>query len=522
MKEQELNILMKEITDKCKMPKHWNEFIEKRVNKYQLILKDTKNRNLHCTNCENNYYDKHLKIGDYTKCPKCNKKSYIYSVNFNGWNNTDSVILTQKYKGQIVFRVFEIWTFYNKYTNKMDYSVQEYARYLPGIGKFLNNNVEFYLGNMQIYHFDTTEYWRSYNGCRNFTDYEMYPFNKKKLIKGTNLEYAPINECLEKFYYMSYIDALMIAGNESFELLWNMKLYNLSLSAEHFNKKGSFYKRFKITKDYLKFMQDNDITYRQLKYLRLIKKKDIELLKNISNWNFNCSKFLFNNNLLEEYAKYNCSISPYIIETLKEIEKFTSLKKLRNYPQALERISIYRDYLLASKKLGIKLISKKRLFPEDLIKEHDEVMQTLDGIENGEKNRKIWPVYLKLSKYTYNDDKYIIFPAISAESMKEESRNQSNCVGYMYLTPYANSDTEIYFMRDLKNPTKSLITLEYNKGKVVQKELPKHSKDFTDEQNAFIDKWLGYRSFTDQKEKVLNKKSKKIKIVEYSLDNLVA
>ena len=493
MKEQELNILMQEITHKCKMPKHWNKFIEKKVSKCHLILKDTRNKNLHCTNCENDYYDKHLKIGDYTKCPKCNKKSYIYSVNFSGWNNRDSVILAQKYKGQIVFRVFEIWTFYNNYINKMDYSVQEYARYLPGIGKFLNSHVDFYLSGMQIYHFDIPEYWRSYNGCRNFTDYEMYPFNKKKLIKGTNLEYAPINECLEKYSYMSYIDVLMIAANESFELLWNMKLYNLSRFAKYFNKRGSFYKRFKITKDYLKFMQDNDITYRQLMHLRVINKKDIKLLERIADWNINYSKFLLDNNILEEYAKYNSSISSYTMETLKEIEK-----------------------------LGIKLTSKNRLFPEDLITEHDKVMQTLDSIESGEKNRKIWPVYLKLSKYTYNDSTYIIFPAISAESMKQESRNQSNCVGYMYLDSYADSDTEIYFMRELKNPTKSLITLEYKNGKVVQKELPEHSTDFTDEQNAFIDKWLGYRSFIDKKEKVLNKKRKKIKIVEYRLDNLAA
>lgn len=520
MKEQELNILMKEITDKCKMPKYWNEFIEKRVNKYHIILKDTRNKNLYCTNCENNYYDKHLKIGDYTKCPKCNKKSYIYSVNFRGLSNTDSVILTQKNKGQIVFRVFDIWTFYNRHNNKMDYSVQEYARYLPGIGKFINRNVEFNLGGMQIYHFDMPEYWYSYNGCRNFTGYEMYPFNKKRLIKGTNLEYAPINECLAKFSCISYIDALMLAANESFELLWNMKLYNLSLFAKHFNKKGSFYKRFKITKDYLMFMQENDITYRQLMYLKLIKKKDIGLLKNIANWNFNCSKFLFDKNLLEEYAKYNNTISPYIIETLKEIEQFTSLKRLRNYPQALEKLSIYRDYLVASQKLDIKLISKEKLFPEDLIKEHDEVMRTLNSIKNGEKNREIWTVYLKLSKYTYNDDKYIIFPATSAESMKEEGRNQSNCVGCMYLDSYANSNTEIYFMRDLKNPTKSLITLEYKKGQVVQKELPEHSTDFTDEQNAFIDKWLGFRSFTDKREKVKNKANFEVK--QYNLNKLVA
>ena len=520
MKDEAINNLMEKITLKCKMPKHWNEFVENKVKQYHFITKDTKNKNFHCTNCQHDFYDKKLKIGDFTECPKCHNKYYIYSINSNGWSYTDNVILVQKLNKQIIIRVFEIWTFYDKDKRTLDYSTQEYARHLPGIGKFINNHVEFYFTGMQIYHFDMQEYWRSYNGIRLFTHFSTYPFNKKRLIKGTNLEYAPINECMEKYYYINYLDALMIAANESFELLWNMKLYNLSLQAKHFNKKGSFYKRFGVSKDYLEFMQRNDISYRQMMFLKLLKRKDIDLLDKIENWSYRCVKFLNENNLLDEYAKHNRSLNPNTIETLKEIEKYVPLKKLSKYPQALENLYIYIDYLKASKKLGIKLISKNNIFPENLIKAHDEVMEKLDSIESGEKNREIWPVYLKLSKYTYNDEKYIIYPAPSAESMKEEGRHQGNCVGYMYLDSYSNSSTEIYFIRELKAPTKSFITLEYKDGYVTQKELPQHNKNLTDEQNKFIDKWLGFRSFIDQKEKIKSKN--KFKLTQYNLTKMAA
>ena len=104
--------------------------------------------------------------------------------------------------------------------------------------------------------------------------------------------------------------------------------------------------------------------------------------------------------------------------------------------------------------------------------------------------------------------------------MKDEGQQQGNCVGYMYLDSYINGQTEIFFARKLEDVTKSFITLEYKNGYVAQKELQNHNRNFTDEQLAFIDKWIGYRSFTDQKEKVKNKAN--IKVIQYNLNKMAA
>lgn len=85
--------------------------------------------------------------------------------------------------------------------------------------------------------------------------------------------------------------------------------------------------------------------------------------------------------------------------------------------------------------------------------------------------------------------------------------------------PYSENRTEIFFIRELNNITKSFITLEFKNGQVRQKELAEHKTNFTDEQNEFIDKWILYRGFVDQREKY---KSKENKVVKYNLEKLVA
>lgn len=173
-----------------------------------------------------------------------------------------------------------------------------------------------------------------------------------------------------------------------------------------------------------------------------------------------------------------------------------------------------------AKELSYNYKTKKDLFPRNLIARHDKLQTKIKVSEDMNTQFKAYMRYLELSKYTYSDDKYIIFPAPSIDSMKDEGKQQGNCVGYMYLKSYINCATEIFFIRNLENADKSLITLEFKNGHIVQKELAHHKRNFTDEQNNFMDKWLGFRNFTDQKEKVKNKA--KVKVIQYKLNKIAA
>lgn len=523
MKQEKIDELMSRIDRKCKLPKHWDEFVKANSKEHHLIVKDREKKKLYCSNCNRYFNNKAIKVRDYIECPHCHKKSYVYGINYNRKSFEQSIVLVQRMDKQVVIRIFEICSYFNEGKKRIKRSCIEYARILPGIGRFLGNNVYMGMfGDMKVYHGYKKINWSAYKGHKFLTDYPTYPYDKKRLIKGTNMEYAPINEFMDKFSYFRYnfLDVLELAAYGSFELLWNMKLYNLCFYSKALNKNGSFYKRFGVPKNFLKFMQDNNITYKELMILRLFQKTDKKLLQKFRYTNINHLRYLIKNNIFEDFCCSNLELNDNNITLFKEASKFVSLKKLMKYPKGLNNLSIYIDYLHMAKKLALNYKTKKDLFPRNLIARHDKLQTKIKVTEDMKTQFAAYLRYLELSKYTYSDDKYIIFPAPSIDSMKDEGNQQGNCVGYLYLDRYINGETEIYFVRKLDDICKSFITLEYKNGSVVQKELPHHSRNFTDEQINFIEKWLGFRSFIDQKEKVKNKTTFKVK--QYKLNEMVA
>ena len=449
---------------------------------------------------------------------KCSLKKYFIICSFE-----QSIVLVQRMDKQVVIRIFEIYSYFNEGKKRIQRNCIEYARILPGIGRFMGNNVYINMfGVLYVYHGYKKISWSQYKGHKFLTDHPTYPYNKKRLVKGTIMEYAPIEEFRKKFSYYcyNYLDVLELAAYPSFELLWNMKLYNLCFYAKALNRNGSFYKRFKVPKSFLKFMQDNNVSYRELMILQLFQSDDKKLFQKYKYTNINCLRFLVKNNVLDDFAKSRLEVNSSSLELIKDICKYVPLKKLAKYQKGLDNLVIYKDYLDMAKKLSYNFKSKKDLFPRNLISRHDKMQTKIRISEDMETQFKAYTRYLQLSKYTYSDDKYIIFPAPSIASLIDEGTQQGNCVGYMYNNSYINGKTEIFFIRKLKDITKSFITLEYKNNQVWQKELPHHSRDFNEEQNNFIDKWLGHRSFIDKKEKVKNKAM--YKITKYNLNKMAA
>ncbi len=520
--KEEIDSLMEKIDRRCKFPKYWEEFIEKSSKEHHIIIKDRIQKNLYCINCNTYFIDKTIKVRDYAKCPNCKQKSEVCGINYNRKSFEQSVILVQRLNKQVVIRVFEIWSFFMENSKTINKSCVEYARILPGIGKFLGNNVYLNMfGGMTVYHNYRKLWWSKYKGYRCFTDFPTYPYNKKRLLKGTNMEYAPIKEFIDRFscYGYNFLDVLNLAAYESFELLWNMKLYNLCFYAKFLNKNGSFYKRFGVPKSFLKYMQDKNISYKELMLLRLFQKTDDSIIKKYKYCNINYMKFLIKNNILDQFMQFKGSIEKNDIGVLKEISNYVPLKKLKNYPTGLSNLYIYRDYLKMANELALNYKSREDLFPIDLKSRHDALQQKIKITEDMNVQGGVYTRYLELVQYTYMDNKYIIFPAPSLESLKDEGRQQDNCVGHLYVTPYINRDTEIFFVRELTDVNKSLITLEYKNGGITQKELSNHNKNILKEQEDFLEKWLAYRSFMNKKKKHETKVKDTIK---YNLTKQVA
>lgn len=130
---------------------------------------------------------------------------------------------------------------------------------------------------------------------------------------------------------------------------------------------------------------------------------------------------------------------------------------------------------------------KQVLFPKEFIKEHDKITREFVITKDININERMKSLSNILDLNTYEDDKYIIFPADSVDSLINESSQMSNCVRN-YCTIASNSECQIYFMRDKNNIDKSLVTIEVRNGKIVQarakfNELP------SDEINEILKRW---------------------------------
>ena len=93
----------------------------------------------------------------------------------------------------------------------------------------------------------------------------------------------------------------------------------------------------------------------------------------------------------------------------------------------------------------------------------------------------------ELSVNTFQNNKFIILPAFTLKALQDESKRQRNCVR-TYAERYAEGKCDIYFLRNVKNIKKSLVTVEVKNNKVVQSRI-KNNDDPNKTQLAFLNKW---------------------------------
>ena len=114
MKQEEIDELMSKIDRKCKLPKHWDEFIKENSKGHHLIIKDKAKKKLYCTNCNKYFTDKTIKVRDYIECPHCHKMSCVYGINYYRQSFIQPIVLVQRMNKQIIIRIFEIYSYFEE------------------------------------------------------------------------------------------------------------------------------------------------------------------------------------------------------------------------------------------------------------------------------------------------------------------------------------------------------------------------------------------------------------------------
>lgn len=466
--KKEYRELMKKIDKELKFPRGWYYFVKKEQKKHNFIIK---NKGIcTCNNC-NHQFKTQKKINEYEQCPKC-KMTYRIKQGTYTWHifESDLMLLDILSDGRYVLRLFEIFTRYTK--DSMYHSKPaEYGRIVFN-KDFKGNTLDFVndrfntcmWGYSFVVHSKEGKKWRMFGNdpYRNIeTKGKLYHNNIKKLLENTELKYSQLWTLAEKEEDLN-IKYLLEYNFSSIELLVKMGLYKLAHCPKTFNIPGNFEKRFGIDKKYYEFMKKNNIDFDELERLRLYQKENIEDIR---------------------YLKI------FDTSDLKKIMEYMSLEKFVRYTKRKKTFDIkqYLDYLGFAKELKLDLKNKKYLFPDKLKVQHDELEKQMITKKNKKIQNAIRKRSKKLEKNIYKNTKYIIFPAHSISELENESRQQNNCVR-TYAEKYAKGNCDIYFLRELKNQKKSLVTVEVRDNKVVQSRT-KNNDSTTKSQKMFLDKW---------------------------------
>lgn len=161
----------------------------------------------------------------------------------------------------------------------------------------------------------------------------------------------------------------------------------------------------------------------------------------------------------------------------------------------------YADYLSMRINLGYDLNNTVYQQPQDLEAEHNKmVMETnKEGMDKhlkevAERYPEIRHVYRGLrNKYLYEDDKYIIRPARSAEEIVMEGRLLHHCVGGdTYLGRHNTGKTYILMLRFKAEPDVPYITVEIDakNPRILQWYGDKDKKPDEKNMQSWLNTWL--------------------------------
>ena len=157
-------------------------------------------------------------------------------------------------------------------------------------------------------------------------------------------------------------------------------------------------------------------------------------------------------------------------------------------------MTTYKDYIQAATKLSYDLENPVVLFPKDLYAAHDTATRLVKYEENKEKIEHMKKIDVaRRKKYEYTDERFMITLPPDMQSIIDEGKALSHCVGG-YADRHAEGKTTILFLRKVTEPAVPFYTVEIDGDKIRQyhgfandrengyKPLP--------EVKAFVEKWL--------------------------------
>ena len=436
-----------------------------------IIVEDESTNIKYCNKCFN-------KLSESLYCDKCNinyndinyETYYIDSIKHTDITRKDNYYYFKIYNDNIFLYKVSITT--NIYSDNIielldlnDISIsKDNIKYTRSI--VIDSGICIKENEIIDLHYNKSYSYIEYHDKADFVDGYGYIYTDNlDLLKDTNIfKYKPLWKCIDylkkdKVYIKDIIYYSLT--NESFEYLVNYKLYKLAFS--NFKYQGTFKKTFGVGKEFLDFMVKNNIDLRELGALKVLKVKDINLIRSISN--VRVRKCL-------EKIKKESNIN------VVEVTNYFNEKNIN-----LRHIETYKGYLEMLYELNFNMKDKKSLYPENFF----EAYENLYEIYNSSIPSKIEKIGSILDVNRYEDNKYIIYPPKTIQSIFNEANQQRNCL-IDYIDDYSKGQSQIYFLRAKKEQDKSLVTIEVRYNKVCQARA-KFNNDPSNELVKVIKRW---------------------------------
>lgn len=451
------------------LPKSFFKYTKKIESNHRLIIKDK--NGYHCDYCDNTFNKTKIieqYSDNYAKCPQCKKKLVLKTSRIRKYCFKDWFAILNHFEGYFILRCFEIITWFDSGNYESD--ICEFARVVYDsnfreLAEIYNDNVAATISGKFIRHIELINYNWKQNGSyyNRFGDYYMlFTDNLKKELKGTKWQYCQLNNFAKHFDYF-HIESFMNHQPRTMEMLIKNKLYNIA--KDLISKYDSYIVKLdqRFILKHLNFIKKNKLGLDELETMGYIGYEDINLIKKYSSYHYDFERF--------KNIKVDFKLADQLV-----LDLFSNFYE-------------YCDYLRICNELGYDLSNKKILYPKSAHKSHNKIVKLYDSIKNQKYNKAIHDRYENIKFNIYKNKKFIIFPASSADDLIEESNQQHNCVK-TYASRIASGECDIYFMRLIDKPKKSLVTVEVKDKKIIQKRT-KFNKNTTKEQDIFLKKWEG-------------------------------
>ena len=428
------------------------------------------NNTYYCTNCETEYHDKKIKIGERKKCPVCKIKSEVHRKTANPGCFEALLTLTHVNKrNELIMRTFDFKKRFDKATRTFSYEVFEIYRYNIDRNIFVKKNVK--VNFWYIYYiFDPKDKWRVTQRSSSWAKDvrltgKIIGSSKKKNISKTKYKYACLLEATKIWDLRQYI--------EVYEMFPEIEIILKMGMREYF-------------KDLMRFMEIRDV-----ENVRKFLKENKRYYKIWSKVNPRIAEMQMMVDL--DTYDYKFAKDALTVRYRKRQNIYASDRKVVNYLKKQgQDFSFWLDYVDFIQRLGISL-DKNRLFPKDLKTEHDKMSKNLKILNDEAYEDDIAEFEEMLRPYNLENKRYLIRCAKTIDELKDESNQMNHCVRN-YIPKIAHHKSAVFFLREQSEKEKSLVTIEIDPvDKVLLQARRKDNAEPTSEQMYFINEWCSRR-----------------------------